>query len=127
MAAALALLAPLTAQAQVTQNPTTSIWDHETFATATRYEMRYYLLPVKADNTCDLTATPGATAYTIADMGKPATTTGIAMSAPITVKPIGCFVARVRALDASGLWSLESLNSNPFVYLPPAPSGLAVK
>lgn len=114
-------------EAQVITNPTSVTWDHSDFATATRYDLGYFLLPVKADNTCDTAATPAATPVVTDNLGKPATTTGIGMTAPLGAKPIGCYVARMRVLDASGLFSDWSLVSNPFLRRPATPGLPAIK
>jgi hypothetical protein len=95
--------------------------------TATRYDLGYFLLLVKPDNTCDVVSAPGTTPTVIDNVGKPATTTGLGMTAPLVAKPIGCYVARVRALDASGLYSDWSVVSNPFLKRPATPVLPAVK
>lgn len=114
------------ASAQVV-NPTSVVWDHTDFATATRYDGGYFALPVKPDNTCDLTAVPGTSPTQTDNLGKPATTTGLGMSAGLVARPIGCYVYKVKALDASGLFSDWSLASDPFVKRPATPGKPAVK
>jgi hypothetical protein len=122
----LALL-PATATGQIITNPTAAVWDHVDFATAVRYDLGYFLLPVKADNTCDTAAAPAASPVLTDNLGKPVTTTGLGLTAPLVGKPIGCYVARMRALDASGLFSDWSLVSNPFLKRPATPGLPAIK
>jgi hypothetical protein len=121
----LAFAAP--ANCQLVTNPTSVQFDHTDFATATRYDGGYFLLPVKADNTCDMVATPGVSPVQTDNLGKPATTTGVGMQGSLVAKPIGCYVYKVRALDASGLYSEWSSASNPFLKRPATPAALAVK
>lgn len=125
LAAILLLAAP--AAAQIVTNPTTVQWDHVDFATASRYDGGYFALPVKADNTCDTAAAPAAAPVQVDNLGKPATTTGVAMSTALVARPIGCYVYKVRALDASGLFSEWSPASNPFVRAPAAATGVVLK
>ena len=116
----LSLLAlPVGAQ---TQNPSAVTFDHTDYATAAHYDGGYFALLVKADNTCDLLSTPAVVPMATDNLGKPATTTGLAMSATLTAKPIGCYVLKVRVLDASGLYSDWSFPSDPFVRKPASPS-----
>ena len=115
---------PLSAQ---TMNPTTVVFYHVDFGSATRYDGGYFALPVTAANLCDLVATPAANPVMTDNLGKPATTTGVAMSAPLVARPIGCYVYKVRALDASGLYSDWSTPSDPFERKPATPGKPAVK
>lgn len=111
---------PALASAQV-PNPTSVAWDHTDFASASRYDGGYFALLVKADNTCDLLSTPAVSPTTTDNLGKPATTTGVGLSATLVARPIGCYVMKVRVLDASGLYSEWSLPSDPFVRRPATP------
>ena len=111
---------PALASAQV-PNPTSVAWDHTDFASASRYDGGYFALLVKADNTCDLLAIPAVVPTAIDNLGKPTTTTGLGMSTALVSKPIGCYVLKVRVLDASGLYSEWSLPSDPFVRRPATP------
>jgi hypothetical protein len=113
----LSCLFALSASAQ-TSNPSAVTFDHVDFATAAHYDGGYFALLVKADNTCDLLSTPAVAPMATDNLGKPATTTGLGMSAPLVAKPIGCYVYKVRALDASGLYSDWSLPSDPLVKRP---------
>jgi hypothetical protein len=122
----LLLVCAVPASAQIT-NPITVVFDHADFASASRYEGGYFLLPVKADNTCDLLATSGASPVQTDNLGKPATSSGVGMSSNLVSKPIGCYVYKVRALDVSGLYSLWSAPSDPFVRTPVTPSKPVVK
>lgn len=126
VALAIGLCLGTVANAQI-PNPTSVVWDHADFLTATRYDGGYFALPVKADNTCDLAATPGTAPTQTDNLGKPATTTGISMSANLVARPIGCYVYKVKALDASGLFSDWSLASDPFVRRPSTPGKPAPK
>lgn len=114
------ILMALPAAAQ-TPNPTSVTFDHADFATAAHYDGGYFQLLVKADNTCDLLSTPGVSPMATDNLGKPATTTGVSMLATLTAKPIGCYVMKVRVLDASGLYSDWSLPSDPLVRKPATP------
>ncbi len=106
---------------------TTVVFDHTDYLTASRYDGGYFLMPIKADNTCDLTATPPVSPVTIDNLGKPSTTTGVAMTAALVARPIGCYVYKVRALDASGLYSDWSAPSDPFLKRPATPAKPAIK
>lgn len=108
-------------------NPTAVIFDHSDFASTSRYDGGYFALLVKADNTCDWTAMPAALPAAVDNLGKPTTTTGVAMSAALVAKPIGCYVYKVRALDASGLYSDWSPPSGPFWKKPATPGQPVVK
>lgn len=106
---------PAAAQTSVT-------FDHSDFATANYYEGGYFSLTVKADHTCDFAATPASSPMaTLDNLGKPVTTTGVGMTAPLVSHPIGCYVYKVRVLDLSGLYSAWSVPSDPFADLPAAP------
>ena len=111
----MALASPAMAQIP---NPTTVVFDHVDFATAAHYDGGYFLLPVKADNTCDLLAVPAASPVMTDNLGKPTTTTGVGQTAALVARPIGCYVYKVRALDLSGLYSDWSAASDPFVRRP---------
>jgi hypothetical protein len=115
-----AALVALPAAAQ-TQNPSSVTFDHADFATAAHYDGGYFQLLVKVDNTCDLLSAPAVAPMATDNLGKPATTTGVSMSATLSAKPIGCYVMKVRVLDASGLYSDWSLPSDPFVRKPATP------
>jgi hypothetical protein len=125
--AALGLFIGAVAANAQTVNPQAATWDHTDFATATRYDLGYFALPVLPNNTCDLAATPGASPTVTDNLGKPPTTTGFGMTANLVAKPVGCYVAKLRALDASGLFSDWSLASNSFLKRPATPASLAVK
>lgn len=116
----LGLLLAVSASAQVT-NPSAVVFDHTDFATATSYEGGYFAMTVKADRTCDAAATPAVSPTQTDVWAKPATTTGIAMSATLVARPIGCWIMRVRAIDASGLASDWSLPSDLFLRKSAAP------
>lgn len=113
------------AQAPV-EKPTTAVWDHTDFATTQKYELGYFAYLVAAGN-CDFASTPGASPTQTDDLGKPSTATGVGITAPLGAKPKGCYGAKVRALDASGLWSEWSELSNPFFRRPGPPGKPAVK
>ena len=123
--AAAALLVAGMAQAQ-TANPTAVVFDHVDFASATSYSGGYFLMPTIA-GVCDLAGTPAAAPVMTDNLGKPTTTTGVAMTAPLGAKPIGCYVYRVRVMDSSGLYSAWSPASNIGQRLPLAPSVPAIK
>jgi hypothetical protein len=116
LATVLVLVATV-AQGQ-TVNPASVTFDHVDYATASRYELGYFALAVTAGNACDLVTAPASMPLMVDNLGKPTTTTGVGMSASLVARPIGCYVARVRALDASGLYSDYSLPSDPFVRRP---------
>lgn len=113
--------------AQVTPNPRTVQWDHDGYATASRYDGGYFLLLVKSDNTCDTVSSSGTNPVQIDNLGKPTTTNGIAMVSNLVAKPIGCYVFKVRVLDVSGLFSDWSPQSNPFVDSPVGARNVVVK
>ena len=115
------------AQAQVVSNPTTVVFDHADHATATGYFGAYFALPVLPSGLCDTAATPAASPAMTDNLGKPTTTTGVAMSTALVARPIGCYTYKVRALDASGLYSEWSAASNPFARTPATPSSLVIK
>ena len=119
--AACVLALALPAAAQVVTNPTTVVFDHVDHVTATAYFGGYFALPVLANNTCDVAASPAASPAMTDSLGKPATTTGVGLTAPLSARPIGCYVYKVRALDASGLFSDWSTSSDPFVKRPATP------
>ena len=124
---ALVLLAPA-AQAQTpVVNPTAVTWDHTGWETAVSYDLAYFALPVKADHTCDWTAQPAASAQVANTIPKPATTTGVGMSALLVSRPVGCFVVKMRALDGSGLVSEWSAATDPFAHLPATPGRPVLK
>jgi hypothetical protein len=108
------------------EKPTTAVWDHANFATTQKYELGYFAYPVISGN-CNFAATAGANPTQTDDLGKPDTTTGISITASLIARPIGCYGAKVRALDTSGLWSDWSPMSNNFFTRPPAPTNPAVK
>jgi hypothetical protein len=108
------------------EKPTTAVWDYAAYATAQKYELGYFAYPAIGGN-CNFAGTPGVSPTQTDDLGKPATTTGLGLTAPLIARPIGCYGAKVRVLDASGLWTEWSPMSNSFFTRPPAPSGLVVK
>lgn len=114
------------ASAQVV-NPNSVVWDHTDYATASRYDGGYFAIPIKADGTCDLVGIPATSPAMTDNLGKPNTTTGISMSSSLVAKPIGCYVYKVRAFDASGLYSDWSAASGPFVRKPSIPTNPVVK
>lgn len=120
MAAGLLLLSG--AAGAQTVNPSAVTFDHVDYATAAHYDAGYFALLVKADGTCDLLSTPGASPTVTDNLGKPVTSTGVGMSAPLTARPIGCYVLKVRVLDVSGLYSDWSASSDPFWRKPAVPS-----
>lgn len=122
----LSLLVALPVGAQ-TQNPTTVVFDHSDYASAASYQGGYFALIVLPAGTCDLASTPAVAPTKTDDLGKPQSSNGVGMSAPLVSRPIGCFVYRVRAVDVSGLISEWSLPSGPFSKLPATPSAVAVK
>jgi hypothetical protein len=126
--ALVAFAAPVAAQT-VVDRPTTLMWDHDlaSYASTAKYVMGYFLLPVKADNTCDTAATIPAAPVQTSDIAKPATTTGIDLTAPIPSHPIGCYVGKLRAVDVSGLLSDWSNATGVFVIRPASPSKPVVK
>jgi len=126
---ALALCAvPVAAQA-VVEHPTTLVWNHElaSYASTSKYVMGYFMLPVKADNTCDTAATVPASPVQSTDILKPASTTGIDITTTIPSHPIGCYVAKLKALDVSGLFSDWSNATGPFVNRPASPTGVVAR
>jgi hypothetical protein len=128
LAALLVVSGAALAQAQTPViNPTYVQFDHVDWATAASYELSYFALPVKADHSCDWTGTPAAGATSTTVIPKPATTNGIAMSATLTAKPVGCFVAKMRALDTGGLYSIWADAADPFSWTPAAVSNLTLK
>lgn len=101
------------ASAQIIQNPNIVMFDHADFATAASYQIAYHFLAV-TNNTCGALSTASATAAYTDTVAKPTTTTGVGMTVNLVTKPIGCYVVKVRALDASGLyapWSVASTNA----------------
>lgn len=124
---ALFILYPSIAFAQLITNPTTVTFDHVDFLSASRYDLGYFTLIVKSDNTCDTVSAPALNPSVVDNLGKPATTTGVGITAALVARPIGCYVAKVRALDLSGLFSEWSDISNPFVKRPATPGNLAAK
>jgi hypothetical protein len=128
LALALALLAPMSAQAQtVIYNPSTVTWDHADFATAQKYTIGFFLLPVLPDGSCNAAGTPGSSPVTTRDVAKPATTTGIGMSASLPSYPVGCYVLKMLAVDVSGLASDWSPTTDPFGRRPAAVSKPVIK
>jgi len=123
---ALLVLCAVPATAQIV-NPTTVTWDHPDYASAVSYDLAYFALPVKADHTCDWAGVPAPSPQITNTIPKPATTTGVGMSATLVSKPVGCYVAKMRALDVSGLFSTWSDSTDPFAHLPAATSKPVVK
>lgn len=121
MLVAVMLMAATVAQAQIV-NPSAVAWDHVDFASAAHYDGGYFALPVTVANTCDLLAVPAPSPVMTDNLGKPATTTGVGMSALLVARPIGCYVMRLRVLDASGLYSDWSVASDPFLRRPSTPT-----
>ena len=115
------------ATAQVVEKPSAVTWDHADFATATSYVFGYFLLPVNPDGTCNASAQPAADPYMQDTFAKPSTTSGLGMTALLVAKPIGCYVAKMKAVDASGLTSVWSDVTGPFVFRPAAPVPRAIK
>lgn len=109
------------------EKPSSVVWDHPDFATATSYTFGYFLLPVNADGTCNVSAPTAAEPVKTDTFAKPATTDGVGMSALLVAKPIGCYIAKMRALDVSGLLSEWSIPTGPFVFRPTAPVPRVVK
>jgi hypothetical protein len=125
---ALALFAPMSATAQtVIYNPSTVTWDHADYATASKYVIGFFMLPVLLDGSCNPAGTPGASPVTTRDVAKPATTTGIGMSASLPSYPVGCYVLKMQAVDVSGLVSDWSPTTDPFGRRPAATSKPALK
>lgn len=106
----------------VVYDPSTVVWDHADFATATRYVLGFFALPVLPSGACDAMAIPAASPATTRDIAKPVTTTGIGMSASLPSYPVGCYVAKMQAVDVSGLVSAWSDLSDPFGRRPAATS-----
>jgi hypothetical protein len=127
MVVALVLVAGTAAAQTLLENPRDVTFDHADYMTAGHYDGGYFALLVKADNTCDLTTPAASTPTAIDNLGKPTTTTGLAMGASLVARPIGCYVYKVRVLDISGLYSAWSLPSAPFVRRPAPPGIPAVK
>lgn len=119
-ACVLMLSAPASAQTSVT-------FDHVDYASAARYEGGYFAQVVTAGGVCDTASAPATTATALDNLAKPATTTGVGMSAPLVAKPIGCYVYKVRAYDVSGLVSEWSAPSDPFSRKPATPGKPVVK
>ena len=117
-----------TALAQtVIVKPSGVSFDHpDGFSSAQKYELGYFLYPV-ANGDCNFAGVPGAAPVQTDDLGKPTTTTGIGMTAPLSAKPKGCYKAKVRVLDISGLYSDWSVESDPFKFPPASPGKPAVK
>jgi hypothetical protein len=122
----LVLLLALPASAQ-TVNPSTVVFDHVDYLTAAHYDGGYFLLPVLPSGLCDLLAVPAVAPAMTDNLGKPSTTTGVAMTTALVARPIGCYVYKVRALDVSGLYSDWSAASDPFMRKPAAVSKPVVK
>jgi hypothetical protein len=120
-------LTPVVVHGQVpVEKPTTAVFDYAAYQTAQKYELGYFAYPV-LNGTCNFTAAPGSAPTQTDDLGKPATTTGIGITAPLVARPIGCYGAKVRVLDVSGLYTDWSPMSNSFFTRPPAPSAPVVK
>lgn len=117
------------ASAQTIVNPPASVqFDHAGFATAVSYDVGYFFIPVTANHTCNLTGTPEATPRFTDNVAKPTTTTGVAMLAALTTRPIGCYVLKVRAQDASGLTSpWSNVTAEIGEHDPPSPTNAAIK
>ena len=116
---ALALLAPMSAQAQTPIGKTASVtWDHSDYATAASYEVGYFLQSVKVDRTCDTASVPAAAPALTVTVPKPATTTGLGMSGSLSSNPTGCYVVKMRAIDVSGLASDWSEQTDPLARKP---------
>jgi hypothetical protein len=126
VAAVLLFALPVAAQT-VIYNPSTVTWDHADFATAQKYTLGFFMLPVLPDGSCNAAGTPGASPATTRDVVKPATTTGIGMSASLPSYPVGCYVLKMLAVDVSGLASDYSAVSDPFGRRPAATSKPALK
>lgn len=125
--AVLVSLPPPAVAQTVIVRPSGVMFDHpDGFASAQKYELGYFLYPV-AGGDCNFAGTPGAAPVQTDDLGKPTTTTGIGMTAPLVAKPKGCYKAKVRVLDVSGLYSEWSTDSDPFKFPPAAPGKPAVK
>jgi hypothetical protein len=127
MITAFMILSPVLVHGQTpVEKPTRAEWDYPAFASAQKYELGYFAFPTTGGN-CDFTATPGSSPTQTDDLGKPPTTTGVAITALLIAKPIGCYGAKLRVLDTSGLWTNWSPMSNDFFTRPPAPSVLVVR
>ena len=86
----MALFVGATATAQTpVANPGTVSWDHPDYMTALKYEGGYFAYPV-LNGECNWQGTPGAEPTMRDDLGKPQTTTGLSMSAPLGARPKGC-------------------------------------
>ena len=125
--ALLGLIAGAASAQTVIVKPSGVTFDHpDGFASAQKYELGYFLYPVSGGD-CNFAGTPGAAPVQTDDLGKPTTTTGIGMAASLVAKPKGCYKAKVRVLDTSGLYSEWSTDSDPFKFPPAAPGKPAVK
>ena len=118
--------APVWAQTPV-ESPSSVTWDHSDYATAASYTFGYFLLPVNPDGTCNVSAQPAAQPYMVDTLPKPATTDGLGMSGTLVARPIGCYIAKLRAVDQSGLLSAWSDPTVPFIFRPAAPVPRAIK
>lgn len=107
-------------------NPQAAMWDHVDFSTAQKYELGYFLFPT-LNGDCNFNGTPGAAPVQSDDLGKPPTTTGVGITAQLIARPKGCYKAKVRALDVSGLYSEWSEFSDPFLRRPVGPGKPVVK
>lgn len=123
------VLVPVTAAAQTgyVEAPTKVIFDHPDHSATDSYELGFYALPI-VNGACDQGGAPADAATQVAPFAKPATTTGVGMEAALGAKPIGCYVAKLRALNAEGWASDWSPVSNPFGLRAAAPGNVrAVK
>jgi hypothetical protein len=122
------MLVPAAATAQgYVEGPTKVVFDHPDHAATASYELGYFALPI-VNGACNQTGTPAEQATQVAPFAKPATTTGVGMEAALGAKPIGCYVAKLRALNAEGWASDWSPVSNPFGLRAAAPGNVrAVK
>lgn len=112
LAACLVALVALPAAAQaIVPNPATVEFNHDGYATAQSYQVAYHFLAVTAQGTCGALTTASPTAAYTDTVPKPTTTTGTDMTANLVTRPIGCYVLKVRVLDASGLYSVWSVAS----------------
>lgn len=108
------MLVPAAATAQgYVEGPTKVVFDHPDHAATASYEMGFFALPVTG-GVCNQSGTPAEAATQVAPFPKPSTADGVAMEAVLPAKPIGCYVSKLRALNADGWASEWSPVSNPF-------------
>jgi hypothetical protein len=111
------ILTAATAEAQ-----SAVVWNHTDWSDTASYELGYFALPVLSTHQCDLAAPIPENPVSVDNLGKPVTTTGVDMQAPLPTRRIGCWALKIRALSVDGLYSLWSVPSDPFAWQPAAPS-----